>query len=55
MIDDVKESELNPTLKVWRILPTLYNAREREDNLTLEELTAKYHNMIDPIVKTTEG
>ena len=41
-IDDVKESDLNPTLKVWRILPTLYTAREREDQQTLEELTAQH-------------
>jgi len=54
-IEDVKESDLNPTLKVWRILPTLYTAREREDQQTLEELTAKHHALVyrDPVVRRT--
>jgi chromosome partitioning protein len=52
-IDDVKESELNPTLTVWRILPTLYNAREREDHQTLEELAAKHHELLyrEPVLR----
>ena len=54
-IDDVKESDLNPTLKVWRILPTLYTAREREDQQTLEELTTTHHALVyrEPVVRRT--
>jgi chromosome partitioning protein len=47
-IDEVKDSELNAALNVWRILPTLYNAREREDNQTLDELRATHHNLLYP-------
>jgi chromosome partitioning protein len=54
-IEDVKESELNPTLKVWRLLPTLYNARETEDNQTLEELKAKHNTLVyrEPVARRT--
>jgi chromosome partitioning protein len=54
-IEDVKESELNPTLKVWRILPTLYNARETEDHQTLEELKAKHNTLVyrEPVARRT--
>jgi chromosome partitioning protein len=52
-IEDVKESELNPALKVWRILPTLYNARETEDNQTLDELRAKHNGLVyrEPVAR----
>lgn len=54
-IEDVKESELNPTLKVWRILPTLHNARETEDNQTLKELKAKHYDLVyqEPVARRT--
>ena len=52
-IDDVKDSDLNPTLTVWRILPTLYTAREREDQQTLAELTATHQALVyrEPVVR----
>jgi chromosome partitioning protein len=55
-IEDVKESELNPLLKVWRILPSLYDARLSHHKEILEALRAKYGGLVyfEPVKHTTK-
>lgn len=55
-IEDVKESELNPSLTVWRILPTMYDQRTAHHKEILEALRAKYRNLLypEPVRKTTK-
>lgn len=45
-IADVVESELNDQLAVWRILPTLFDAREAESAETLNELYTKHGALV---------
>lgn len=47
-IEEVRESELNAGLYPWRILTTLYSAREREDNDVLAEIRATYGDLVYP-------
>jgi chromosome partitioning protein len=55
-IDDVVDSELNETLKVWRILPTRFDIRERESSETLAELKAKHGSLVysEPVHERTK-
>jgi chromosome partitioning protein len=55
-IEDVKESELNPMLKVWRILPSLHDARLAHHKEILEALRAKYGSLLysEPVKHTTK-
>ena len=45
-IEDIKETELNPSLKVWRILATLYDQRLAHHKEILEALKAKYGKLL---------
>jgi chromosome partitioning protein len=55
-IEDIKETELNPSLKVWRILPTLYDQRLAHHKEILEALRAKYTRLLypEPVRSTTK-
>ncbi len=55
-ITEVRESELNPNLAVWRILPTLYDARLSHHKEVLEALRAKYGQFLydEPVKSTTK-
>jgi chromosome partitioning protein len=55
-IEDIKETELNPQLKVWRILPTLYDQRLAHHKEILEALRAKYASLLypEPVRATTK-
>jgi chromosome partitioning protein len=55
-VEDVKESELNPLLKVWRILPSLHDARLAHHKEILEALRAKYESLVyaEPVKHTTK-
>ena len=45
-IKDVVESDLNDQLKTWRILPTKFDKRTVDSLETLEELKARYGNLV---------
>lgn len=47
-IEEVRESELNPGLHPWRILPTLYSVRETEDNEVLNRIRSDYNELVYP-------
>jgi chromosome partitioning protein len=47
-IDDVRDSELNPTLKVWRILPSLHNAQLSHHKEILAVLKTKHGSLLYP-------
>lgn len=55
-VEDVKESELNPSLKVWRILPTLHDTRLAHHKEILEALQTKYQSLVyaEPVKHTTK-
>ena len=55
-VEDVKESELNPLLKVWRILPSLHDARLAHHKEILKALRAKYESLVyvEPVKHTTK-
>ncbi len=55
-IEEVKESELNPGLKVWRILPTLYDRRLAHHREILAALKVKYPELLyqEPVRATTK-
>lgn len=55
-IDDIRETELNPGLKVWRILPTLYDQRLAHHREILEAFKVKYSELIydNPVKATTK-
>jgi chromosome partitioning protein len=54
-IDDVKESELNPGLFVWHIVPMIYDSRLAHHREILEALRAKYGQLLypEPVKATT--
>jgi chromosome partitioning protein len=45
-VEEVRESELNPNLHIWRILCTLHNAREREDTEVLASIRSTYGDIV---------
>ncbi len=55
-IEDIKEIELNPSLKIWRILPTLYDQRLAHHKEILQALRAKYGDQLypEPVRATTK-
>jgi chromosome partitioning protein len=55
-LDEVKESELNPDLKVWRLLATLYDSRLAHHREILEALRRKYGDLLyqEPMRATTK-
>lgn len=55
-VEDIRESELNPLLQVWRILPTLYDSRLAHHREILEALRTKYGTLLypDPVRSTTK-
>jgi chromosome partitioning protein len=55
-IQDVKDSELNTTLKVWRILPSLHDIRLAHHKEILEALRTKYGQLVypEPVRHTTK-
>jgi chromosome partitioning protein len=55
-IEEVKETELNPDLKIWRILPSLHDVRLAHHKEILAALRAKYGNLVypEPVRHTTK-
>jgi len=55
-IEDIRETELNPTLKVWRVLPTLYDGRLAHHREVLEAFKVKYSELLynEPVKATTK-
>lgn len=55
-IEDVVESELNPNLTVWRILPTMHDQRLAHHKEILDALRAKYKDLLypEPVKATTK-
>lgn len=55
-IDDIRETELNPGIKVWRIIATLYDRRLAHHREILEALRVKYGSMLydQPVKATTK-
>jgi chromosome partitioning protein len=55
-IEDVKRTELNPTLKIWRILPSLHDMRLAHHKEILEALRIKYGQLVysEPVKHTTK-
>lgn len=54
-IADVKDTELNPSLTVWRIVPMIYDSRLAHHKEVLEALRAKYGTLLysEPVKSTT--
>ena len=55
-IHDIKETELNPSLKIWRLLPTLYEKRLAHHREILQALRVKYPALLydQPVRATTK-
>lgn len=55
-IEDIKDTELNPGLQVWRILATLYDQRLAHHREILEALRVKYGALLypEPFKSTTK-
>lgn len=55
-IVEVREGELNSALYPWYILPTLYSAREKEDNDVLESIRDEYAQLVygTPVPRRTD-
>jgi len=55
-INDIKETELNPALRIWRILPTLYDQRLAHHREILEAFRVKYPELLyqEPVKATTK-
>ncbi len=55
-IEEIRESELNPSLKVWRLLPTLYDRRLAHHREILAALKVKYPELLyqEPVRATTK-
>ena len=47
-VEEVRESELNPDVSIWRILCTLHNAREKEDQDVLASIQLTYGDLVYP-------
>jgi chromosome partitioning protein len=54
-IQEIKDAELNPDLKIWRLLPTMYDARLAHHKEILAALRSKYSQFIyeEPLKATT--
>ncbi len=55
-VEDIRETELNPTLQVWRILPTLFDSRLAHHREILEAFRVKYGDLLypEPVRSTTK-
>jgi chromosome partitioning protein len=55
-VEDIRDTELNPNLQIWRILPTLYDGRLAHHREILEALRTKYKASIyhTPVRATTK-
>ncbi|NWJ97963.1 MAG: ParA family protein [Chloroflexi bacterium] len=55
-VERVQESELNPGLRIWYILPTLYDGRLSHHKEILAALKAKYGRLVyeEPVKATTK-
>jgi chromosome partitioning protein len=55
-IEDIKETELNPSLKVWHIIATLYDKRLAHHREMLQALRSKYGELLypEPVTATTK-
>lgn len=55
-VEDIKDTELNTGLQVWRILPTLYDQRLAHHREILDALRAKYGALLypEPVRSTTK-
>jgi chromosome partitioning protein len=55
-INEVKVSELNPTLAVWRILPTIHDGRLSHHREVLEAMRVKHGPLLyeEPVKSTTK-
>ena len=55
-VDDIRESELNPSIRVWRIVPTMYDQRLAHHREILEALRVKYGALLypEPVRATTK-
>ena len=55
-IEEVKESDLNPHLQVWRIIPTMFDGRLAHHREILEALKMKYGGLLypEPVKATTK-
>lgn len=55
-VDDIRDSELNPELQVWRIIPTMYDQRLAHHREILEALRFKYGSLLyaQPVKATTK-
>jgi len=47
-INDVIESELNPRLMVWKLLPTRHSIKEKESKQVLDEFIGTYKHKVYP-------
>jgi chromosome partitioning protein len=55
-IADIKDSELNPDLAIWRIVPTIYDQRLAHHREILEALRVKHGDLLygEPVRATTK-
>lgn len=55
-VDDVRDTEVNMTIHIWRILPTAYDARLAHHREILEAIKTKYGALIypEPVRATTK-
>ncbi len=55
-VEEIKEVELNPNLRVWRILATLYDQRLAHHREILMALRTKYSDVLypEPVIATTK-
>ncbi len=55
-VDDIRDSELNLELQVWRIIPTMYDQRLAHHREILEALRFKYGSLLygQPVKATTK-
>jgi len=55
-IEEVKESDLNPHLQVWRIVPTMFDGRLAHHREILEALRIKHGDLLypEPVKATTK-
>jgi chromosome partitioning protein len=55
-VEEIKETELNPELQIWRILPTIHDTRLAHHREILDALRAKYGALLydEPVRATTK-
>jgi len=55
-IEEIRETELNPNLKIWKILPTIFDSRLAHHKEVFEALKAKHAWLVypEPVKATTK-